>query len=166
MCNCVFCLSLLPLELGGADGPVAVESEPRLSHTPSLLENALSQENPGVGGGSSDGSISHAPWPAAPDITRETRNSLRDNGLGDWWEFPCTTTFNPYKHTHLNEGSYKILNLICKTSSSKTCIKVKLVTGLVSQAFNKCNNYFFTNDYRCSLFTKALTYKSIWVTWI
>ncbi|XP_029289521.1 enhancer of mRNA-decapping protein 4 isoform X2 [Cottoperca gobio] len=77
--------SLLPLELGGADGPVggAGESEPRLSHTPSLLENALSQENPGVGGGSSDGSVIHTPWPAAPDITRETRNSLRDNGLGD-----------------------------------------------------------------------------------
>uniref|UniRef100_A0A4W6DZQ4 Enhancer of mRNA-decapping protein 4 n=1 Tax=Lates calcarifer TaxID=8187 RepID=A0A4W6DZQ4_LATCA len=66
-------------------GPVggAVESEPRLSHTPSLLENALSQENPGAGGGSSDGSVSHTPWPAAPDITRETRNSLRDNGHGD-----------------------------------------------------------------------------------
>ncbi|XP_026221079.1 enhancer of mRNA-decapping protein 4 isoform X1 [Anabas testudineus] len=77
--------SLLPLELGGADGAVGgvVESEPRLSHTPSLLENALSQENPVVGGGSSDGSVSHTPWPAAPDITRETRNSLRDNGLGD-----------------------------------------------------------------------------------
>uniref|UniRef100_A0A671VB88 Enhancer of mRNA-decapping protein 4 n=1 Tax=Sparus aurata TaxID=8175 RepID=A0A671VB88_SPAAU len=77
--------SLLPLELGGADGPVggAVESEPRLSNTPSLLENALSQENPGVGGGSSDGSVGHTPWPAAPDITRETRNSLRDNGLSD-----------------------------------------------------------------------------------
>ncbi|XP_018559051.1 LOW QUALITY PROTEIN: enhancer of mRNA-decapping protein 4 [Lates calcarifer] len=77
--------SLLPLELGGGDGPVggAVESEPRLSHTPSLLENALSQENPGAGGGSSDGSVSHTPWPAAPDITRETRNSLRDNGHGD-----------------------------------------------------------------------------------
>ncbi|XP_068459131.1 enhancer of mRNA-decapping protein 4 isoform X2 [Clinocottus analis] len=76
---------LLPLELGGADGTVggAVESEPRLSHTPSLLENALSQDNPGVGGGSSDGSVGHTPWPAAPDITRETRNSLRDNGLGD-----------------------------------------------------------------------------------
>ncbi|XP_060932302.1 enhancer of mRNA-decapping protein 4 isoform X2 [Limanda limanda] len=77
--------SLLALELGGADGPVsgALESEPRLSHTPSLLENALSQENPGVGGGSSDGNVIHTPWPAAPDITRETRNSLRDNGLGD-----------------------------------------------------------------------------------
>ncbi|XP_068588037.1 enhancer of mRNA-decapping protein 4 [Cebidichthys violaceus] len=76
---------LMPLELGGADGPVggSVESEVRLSHTPSLLENALSQENPGIGGGSSEGSVSHTPWPAAPDITRETRNSLRDNGLGD-----------------------------------------------------------------------------------
>ncbi|XP_075962727.1 enhancer of mRNA-decapping protein 4 isoform X1 [Anarhichas minor] len=76
---------LMPLELGGGDGPVggSVESEPRLSHTPSLLENALSQENPGVGGGSSEGSVIHTPWPAAPDITRETRNSLRDNGLGD-----------------------------------------------------------------------------------
>lgn len=81
-----FPLSLLPLELGGADGPVGgvAESEPRLSHTPSLLENALSQENPGAGGGSSDGSVSLTPWPAAPDITRETRNSLRDNGLGEW----------------------------------------------------------------------------------
>lgn len=72
---------LLPLELGGADGP-AGESEPRLSHTPSLLENALSQENP-VGAGSSDVGVSHTQWPAAPDITRETRNSLRDNGLSD-----------------------------------------------------------------------------------
>uniref|UniRef100_A0A3Q3GYX5 Enhancer of mRNA-decapping protein 4 n=1 Tax=Kryptolebias marmoratus TaxID=37003 RepID=A0A3Q3GYX5_KRYMA len=54
-----------------------------LSNQPSLLENALSQENPGAAGGSSDGNISHTPWPAAPDITRETRNSLRDNGLGD-----------------------------------------------------------------------------------
>lgn len=78
--------SLLPLELGGADGPVggAVESEPRLNLTPSLLENAFSQDNAGVGPGSSEGSISHTHWPAAPDITRETRNSLRDNGLGDW----------------------------------------------------------------------------------
>uniref|UniRef100_A0A3Q4G2I1 Enhancer of mRNA-decapping protein 4 n=1 Tax=Neolamprologus brichardi TaxID=32507 RepID=A0A3Q4G2I1_NEOBR len=58
-------------------------SESRLSHTPSLLENALSQENPVIGGGSSDGNVSHTPWPAAPDITRETRNSLRDNGLVD-----------------------------------------------------------------------------------
>ncbi|KAM4573934.1 enhancer of mRNA-decapping protein 4 isoform 2-T2 [Odontesthes bonariensis] len=77
--------SLLPLELGCGDGPGggAAESESRLSNTPSLLENALSAENPGAGGGASDGSVSHTSWPAAPDITRETRNSLRDNGLGD-----------------------------------------------------------------------------------
>lgn len=80
------CFSLLPLELGGADVPVggSMEPEPRLSHTPSVLESALSQENPGVGVGPSDGSISHTPWPAAPDITRETRNNLRDNGLREW----------------------------------------------------------------------------------
>uniref|UniRef100_A0A3B5LD58 Enhancer of mRNA-decapping protein 4 n=1 Tax=Xiphophorus couchianus TaxID=32473 RepID=A0A3B5LD58_9TELE len=35
------------------------------------------------GGGSLDGSVSHTSWPAAPDITRETRNSLRDNGLAE-----------------------------------------------------------------------------------
>uniref|UniRef100_A0A8C6P3P7 Enhancer of mRNA-decapping protein 4 n=1 Tax=Nothobranchius furzeri TaxID=105023 RepID=A0A8C6P3P7_NOTFU len=62
----------------------ATEPELGLGNQPSLLENALSQENPGVVGGSSDGNISHTAWPAAPDITRETRNSLRDNGLGEW----------------------------------------------------------------------------------
>lgn len=77
--------SLLPLELGGAEGPVSgsLETENRLSHTPSLLETALSQESPGVGAGASEGSVGHTPWPAAPDITRETRNSLRDNGIVD-----------------------------------------------------------------------------------
>uniref|UniRef100_A0A8C7J285 Enhancer of mRNA-decapping protein 4 n=1 Tax=Oncorhynchus kisutch TaxID=8019 RepID=A0A8C7J285_ONCKI len=68
----------LPLELGAVVG--AVEAEQRLSNTPSLLENALSQEN--AAASCSDNNVSH-PWPAAPDITRETRNSLRDNGLGD-----------------------------------------------------------------------------------
>lgn len=81
-----FSNSLLPLELGGAEGPVSgsIEGENRLSHTPSLLETALSQESPGVGAGGSEGSVGHTPWPAAPDITRETRNSLRDNGIVDW----------------------------------------------------------------------------------
>ncbi|XP_033823629.1 enhancer of mRNA-decapping protein 4 [Periophthalmus magnuspinnatus] len=77
--------SFLPLELGGAEGPVSgsSEAENRLSNTPSLLETALSQENPGVCAGASDGTVGHTPWPAAPDITRETRNSLRDNGIVD-----------------------------------------------------------------------------------
>ncbi|XP_041745884.1 enhancer of mRNA-decapping protein 4 isoform X2 [Coregonus clupeaformis] len=72
----------LPLELGAGVG--AVEAEQRLSNTPSLLENALSQENAAAAAAAScsDNNTSH-PWPAAPDITRETRNSLRDNGLGD-----------------------------------------------------------------------------------
>uniref|UniRef100_A0A1A8FP82 Enhancer of mRNA-decapping protein 4 n=2 Tax=Nothobranchius korthausae TaxID=1143690 RepID=A0A1A8FP82_9TELE len=76
---------LLALELGGVDGAGGGPAEPelRLGNQPSLLENALSQENPGVVGGSSDGNISHTAWPAAPDITRETRDSLRDNGLGE-----------------------------------------------------------------------------------
>ncbi|XP_051953826.1 enhancer of mRNA-decapping protein 4-like [Xyrauchen texanus] len=71
--------SLLPLERGA----VAMDGEQRLSNTPSLLETALSQENAVAAAVScSDSSVNHA-WPAAPDITRETRNSLRDNGLGD-----------------------------------------------------------------------------------
>ncbi|KAM9814824.1 enhancer of mRNA-decapping protein 4 isoform 1-T1 [Syngnathus typhle] len=75
--------SLLPLELGCVDGSVggSLELEPRLSQTPSLLENALAQDNPGLAGGSTENSISHTSWPAAPDITRETRN--RENSLGD-----------------------------------------------------------------------------------
>ncbi|CAB1323235.1 unnamed protein product, partial [Coregonus sp. 'balchen'] len=66
----------LPLELGAVAG--AVEAEQRLSNTPSLLENALSQENAAAAAASClDNSVSH-PWPAAPDITRETRNGLGD----------------------------------------------------------------------------------------
>uniref|UniRef100_A0A8C7F2H8 Enhancer of mRNA-decapping protein 4 n=1 Tax=Oncorhynchus kisutch TaxID=8019 RepID=A0A8C7F2H8_ONCKI len=66
--------SHLTLELGAG----AVEAEQRLSNTPSLLENALSQENAAAAAAScSDNNTSH-PWPAAPDITRETRNSLEE----------------------------------------------------------------------------------------
>ncbi|XP_035982499.1 enhancer of mRNA-decapping protein 4 [Fundulus heteroclitus] len=77
---------LLPLELGGAEASSigGTESESRLGNKPSILENTLSQEDPGASGGSSDGGGGgHTAWPAAPDITRETRNSLRDNGLSD-----------------------------------------------------------------------------------
>lgn len=73
-------LGMHPLELGSGVGPVDVEQ--RLSNTPSLLENALSQENAAAAAAScADNGIGHA-WPAAPDITRETRQ--RDNGMGDW----------------------------------------------------------------------------------
>lgn len=85
---------LSPRARSGADhgllerGAAGVDGEQRLNNTPSLLENALSQENAAAaaaaaGGSCSDSSVNHS-WPAAPDITRETRNSLRDNGLGDW----------------------------------------------------------------------------------
>ncbi|XP_076848019.1 enhancer of mRNA-decapping protein 4 isoform X3 [Brachyhypopomus gauderio] len=70
---------LMPPELGGA-GPG--DGEQRLGTTPSLLETALSQENAAAAASCSDSSANHS-WPAAPDITRETRNSLRDNGLAD-----------------------------------------------------------------------------------
>uniref|UniRef100_A0A673WL80 Enhancer of mRNA-decapping protein 4 n=1 Tax=Salmo trutta TaxID=8032 RepID=A0A673WL80_SALTR len=82
----------LPLELGAVVG--AVEVEQRLSNTPSLLENALSQENAAAAASCSD-NVSH-PWPAAPDITRETRNSLRDNGLGHWEEIKDRHMSSPY----------------------------------------------------------------------
>ncbi|CAL9697140.1 unnamed protein product [Knipowitschia caucasica] len=77
--------SFLPMELGGAESSVCgpSEAENRLSHTPSLLETAISQENLGVCAGATEGTVGHTPWPAAPDITRETRNSLRDNGIVD-----------------------------------------------------------------------------------
>uniref|UniRef100_A0A672MEP4 Enhancer of mRNA-decapping protein 4 n=2 Tax=Sinocyclocheilus grahami TaxID=75366 RepID=A0A672MEP4_SINGR len=84
--------SLLPLELGAA----SVDGEQRLNNTPSLLETALSQENAVAAGGScSDSSVNHT-WPAAPDITRETRNSHRDNGLGDWEEIKDRHISSPY----------------------------------------------------------------------
>uniref|UniRef100_A0A4W4HE44 Enhancer of mRNA-decapping protein 4 n=1 Tax=Electrophorus electricus TaxID=8005 RepID=A0A4W4HE44_ELEEL len=71
---------LLPLELGGAG---ASDAEQRLGTTPSLLETALSQENAAVAATScSDSSANHS-WPAAPDITRETRNSLSREDLKD-----------------------------------------------------------------------------------
>ncbi|XP_061677933.1 enhancer of mRNA-decapping protein 4 isoform X2 [Syngnathoides biaculeatus] len=75
--------SLLPPELGCVDGSAggSLELEARLNQTPSLLETASSQENPGLAGGSAEKSLSHTSWPAAPDITRETRN--RDNSIGD-----------------------------------------------------------------------------------
>ncbi|XP_062402777.1 enhancer of mRNA-decapping protein 4 isoform X5 [Sardina pilchardus] len=74
-------LGLHPLELGAGAGPA--DGEQRLSNTPSLLENALSQENAAAAAAAAacaDNGIGHA-WPAAPDITRETRQ--RDNGMGD-----------------------------------------------------------------------------------
>ncbi|GCC27035.1 hypothetical protein chiPu_0005456, partial [Chiloscyllium punctatum] len=68
----------------------------RLS-TPSLLETVLSQENTAA-----DGVVSQ-PWPAAPDITRETRNSINESSREDMQEKHKNSAFHrhPYQlHQH------------------------------------------------------------------
>ncbi|XP_048461648.1 enhancer of mRNA-decapping protein 4 isoform X3 [Rhincodon typus] len=69
----------------------------RLS-TPSLLETVLSQENTAA----ADNVVSQ-PWPAAPDITRETRNSINESSREDMQEKHKNSTFHrhPYQlHQH------------------------------------------------------------------
>ncbi|XP_069459940.1 enhancer of mRNA-decapping protein 4 isoform X2 [Ambystoma mexicanum] len=61
--------------LHSLDMTPAVEAD-RLS-TPSLLETAITQDNGGLE------SVVNQPWPAAPDITRETRNSMADSDHDD-----------------------------------------------------------------------------------
>ncbi|XP_032892138.1 enhancer of mRNA-decapping protein 4 isoform X2 [Amblyraja radiata] len=66
----------------------------RLS-TPSLLESVLSQDN------AAGDNVASQPWPAAPDITRETRNSI--NEREDMQEKHKNSTFHrhPYQlHQH------------------------------------------------------------------
>ncbi|MGH0172900.1 UNVERIFIED_CONTAM: hypothetical protein FKN15_064362 [Acipenser sinensis] len=55
----------------------------RLSSTPSLLETALSQESAAAMAAAATDNSGSQPWPAAPDITRETRNSLIDSDHDD-----------------------------------------------------------------------------------
>uniref|UniRef100_A0A8C1GJ50 Enhancer of mRNA-decapping protein 4 n=1 Tax=Cyprinus carpio TaxID=7962 RepID=A0A8C1GJ50_CYPCA len=106
--------SLLPLELGAA----SVDGEQRLNNTPSLLETALSQENAVAAGGScSDSSVNHT-WPAAPDITRETRNSLRDNGLGDWRTYHLTQNDSQDASAEQSDHDDEVASL---ASSSGNC---------------------------------------------
>ncbi|XP_033898809.3 enhancer of mRNA-decapping protein 4-like isoform X1 [Acipenser ruthenus] len=68
----------------------------RLSSTPSLLETALSQES-AAATAAADNSGSQ-PWPAAPDITRETRNSLIDSSREDVNEKHKPSPF--HRHTY------------------------------------------------------------------
>ncbi|XP_041046852.1 enhancer of mRNA-decapping protein 4 isoform X1 [Carcharodon carcharias] len=68
----------------------------RLS-TPSLLETVLSQENTAAD------NVTSQPWPAAPDITRETRNSINESSREDMQEKHKNSTFHrhPYQlHQH------------------------------------------------------------------
>uniref|UniRef100_A0A669QXU1 Enhancer of mRNA-decapping protein 4 n=1 Tax=Phasianus colchicus TaxID=9054 RepID=A0A669QXU1_PHACC len=64
-------------------------------NAPSLLETALTQEN-----ASSDSVVSQ-PWPAAPDITRETRNSMADS--------PRDEVEEKHKSSSYHRHSYHIL---------------------------------------------------------
>ncbi|XP_059507616.1 enhancer of mRNA-decapping protein 4 isoform X3 [Stegostoma tigrinum] len=69
----------------------------RLS-TPSLLETVLSQENTAAAE-----NVVSQPWPAAPDITRETRNSINESSREDMQEKHKNSTFHrhPYQlHQH------------------------------------------------------------------
>ncbi|XP_067905643.1 enhancer of mRNA-decapping protein 4 [Heterodontus francisci] len=66
-------------------------------NTPSLLETVLSQEN------TSGDNVASQPWPAAPDITRETRNSINESSREDMQEKHKNSTFHrhPYQlHQH------------------------------------------------------------------
>ncbi|XP_042196196.1 enhancer of mRNA-decapping protein 4 isoform X2 [Callorhinchus milii] len=61
-------------------------------NTPSLLETALSQENAAAE------SMGSQPWPAAPDITRETRNSINESLRDDMKEKHKSSAF--HRHTY------------------------------------------------------------------
>uniref|UniRef100_A0A8C9TLL3 Enhancer of mRNA-decapping protein 4 n=1 Tax=Scleropages formosus TaxID=113540 RepID=A0A8C9TLL3_SCLFO len=91
-------------ELGGTVGGAPTDGE-RLNSTPSLLETALSQEGAAA---CADSTVS---WPAAPDITRETRNSL-----ADWYCHTVNLVGFPFDVCSDHEA--EVLNL---ASSSGNC---------------------------------------------
>uniref|UniRef100_A0A8C2JIX7 Enhancer of mRNA-decapping protein 4 n=1 Tax=Cyprinus carpio TaxID=7962 RepID=A0A8C2JIX7_CYPCA len=115
--------SLLSLELGAT----SVDGEQRHNNTPSLLETALSQENAVAAGGScSDSSVNHT-WPAAPDITRETRNSLRDNGLGD-----CSR--EEIKDRHISSPYHRRTYHLTQNDSQDASAEQRYTSGVASLA--------------------------------
>uniref|UniRef100_A0A8C2JHX5 Enhancer of mRNA-decapping protein 4 n=1 Tax=Cyprinus carpio TaxID=7962 RepID=A0A8C2JHX5_CYPCA len=116
-------LFLLSLELGAT----SVDGEQRHNNTPSLLETALSQENAVAAGGScSDSSVNHT-WPAAPDITRETRNSLRDNGLGD-----CSR--EEIKDRHISSPYHRRTYHLTQNDSQDASAEQRYTSGVASLA--------------------------------
>ncbi|XP_014454759.2 enhancer of mRNA-decapping protein 4 isoform X2 [Alligator mississippiensis] len=68
-------------------------------NTPSLLETALTQEN-----ASSDSVVSQ-PWPAAPDITRETRNSMADSPRDEVEEKHKSSSYHRHSYHLLQHDS-------------------------------------------------------------
>ncbi|KAG6941023.1 enhancer of mRNA decapping 4 [Chelydra serpentina] len=67
--------------------------------TPSLLESALTQEN------ASSNSVVSQPWPAAPDITRETRNSIADSPRDDVAEKHKSSSYHRHSYHLLQHDS-------------------------------------------------------------
>ncbi|NWS60680.1 EDC4 protein, partial [Chunga burmeisteri] len=68
-------------------------------NAPSLLETALTQEN-----ASSDNVVSQ-PWPAAPDITRETRNSMADSPRDEVEEKHKSSSYHRHSYHLLQHDS-------------------------------------------------------------
>ncbi|NWJ08104.1 EDC4 protein, partial [Crypturellus undulatus] len=68
-------------------------------NAPSLLETALTQEN-----ATSDSVVSQ-PWPAAPDITRETRNSMADSPRDEVEEKHKSSSYHRHSYHLLQHDS-------------------------------------------------------------
>ncbi|XP_018582204.2 enhancer of mRNA-decapping protein 4 [Scleropages formosus] len=115
-------------EHSAGTGVGGLEGE-RIGSTPSLLEAALSQENTGVCSESS----SSQPWPAAPDITRETRGSLRDNNLSD-----CSHKEMKEKHkaSLYHRHSYSLTQNDSQDASAEQSDHDDEVTSLASSSVN------------------------------
>ncbi|NWZ80500.1 EDC4 protein, partial [Poecile atricapillus] len=87
-------------------------------NAPSLLETALTQEN-----ASSDSVVSQ-PWPAAPDITRETRNSMADS--------PRDEVEEKHKSSSYHRHSYHLLQHDSQDASAEQSDHDDEVAGLAS----------------------------------
>ncbi|NWU70489.1 EDC4 protein, partial [Pterocles burchelli] len=68
-------------------------------NAPSLLETALTQEN------ASADSVVSQPWPAAPDITRETRNSMADSPRDEVEEKHKSSSYHRHSYHLLQHDS-------------------------------------------------------------
>ncbi|NXX49032.1 EDC4 protein, partial [Tricholaema leucomelas] len=68
-------------------------------NTPSLLETALTQES------TAPDSVGTQPWPAAPDITRETRNSMADSPRDEVEEKHKTSSYHRHSYHLLQHDS-------------------------------------------------------------
>uniref|UniRef100_A0A8C9VIA6 Enhancer of mRNA-decapping protein 4 n=1 Tax=Scleropages formosus TaxID=113540 RepID=A0A8C9VIA6_SCLFO len=107
-------------EHSAGTGVGGLEGE-RIGSTPSLLEAALSQENTGVCSESS----SSQPWPAAPDITRETRGSLSHKEMKE-----------KHKASLYHRHSYSLTQNDSQDASAEQSDHDDEVTSLASSSVN------------------------------